>query len=256
MLDLNIEEISSPIKSGKINLMLGVLQKIEGMACRDFKQNSMILDKNKLDFVDRFEKRVEKKIAEFFLNKVKGDGIIGKHYNIDSTNENNWVINPLDGRANFLRNIPIFCISVAFMTGNIVKSCVVINPLLGEIYQAEVESGAYLNDAKISVSKEVKENKLFGSCTNEEVCIDTANTRSLGCSTLSMCYVASGRFDFSVDLGKELVDVAAGALMVTEAKGFVSKSGVTCNNILGFGKQSLVSSSKMSKKYIQNNLKI
>src|SRR5210317_2081290 len=63
-----------------------------------------------------------------------------------------WVVDPLDGTSNFLRNIPISCVSIALMNN--------LEPILGVIYDfnnndlyfAHHESQAYLNDSKISVS--------------------------------------------------------------------------------------------------------
>ena len=79
----------------------------------------------------------------------------------DSLGEFYWVVDPLDGTSNFLRKIPISCVSIALMQN--------MKPILGvifdfnheEIYYGHKDSKAYINNNEIRVSSLILNNKIF-----------------------------------------------------------------------------------------------
>lgn len=148
-----------------------------------------------------------------------------------------WVIDPLDGTTNFSHSFPHFSISIAYREKNQTQFGLVYQPVTNEMFIAHRGHGAFLNGKKISVSKIPNVNRsLIGTgfpydrrdsdmnnisefFTVEMQCQDL---RRPGAATLDLAYVACGRFDGYWEHKLSAWDVAAGALLVTEAGGMVT----------------------------------
>lgn len=142
-----------------------------------------------------------------------------------------WIVDPLDGSLNFSRRIPFFTSSVCLWDQG--------SPVVGAIYDyshndfyfAEKQKGAYLNSNKISPSS--KNNIIKASGIPSHTSVDKSlrmfssslkeykKIRWLGCASLSMAYLASGKVDAYEELGIKLWDVAAGIIIVEESGGRV-----------------------------------
>jgi myo-inositol-1(or 4)-monophosphatase len=151
-------------------------------------------------------------------------------------NEFYWVVDPLDGTSNFLRNIPISCVSIALMNN--------IEPILGvifdfnnnDLYFAHKESKAYLNENELSVSAVKFQNDATlatgipakKNYTDEEFkkmiseFQSWKKIRMIGSAAMAAAYVASGKVDAYKENGIFLWDIAAGAAIVRAAGGKVS----------------------------------
>jgi myo-inositol-1(or 4)-monophosphatase len=156
-------------------------------------------------------------------------------------NEFYWVVDPLDGTSNFLRNIPISCVSIALMKD--------IEPILGVIYDfnnndlyfGHHKSKAYLNDSKLAVSSTTlkgdatlvtgipaKKNYSDEEFTNMISDFQSwKKIRMIGSAAMASVYVASGKADAYSENGIFLWDVAAGAAIVKAAGGQVSLKNLT-----------------------------
>lgn len=144
------------------------------------------------------------------------------------------VIDPLDGTYNASFGIAFYSVSIAI--GDPDLSCIwfgyIKNLANGDIYHAEYGKGAYLNGVRIFPSRksELKDScaSVYGYRLHVERTIDLSRSirrmRILGCVSLELCYVASGRFDAFVDVrgSLRLTDVAAGKFIVDEAGGKVT----------------------------------
>ena len=147
-----------------------------------------------------------------------------------------WVIDPLDGTANYARNIPISCVSIALIIDN--------KPVLGVIYDFnnnDIFSGsknhaAELNGVKIKVSN-IRKKSLgtivtglpaktdFSDAAMQKMIIDFQSwkkVRMIGSAAMASAYVASGKADLYKEFGIYLWDIAAGAAIVEAAGGSVS----------------------------------
>ena len=144
-----------------------------------------------------------------------------------------WVIDPLDGTANYSRNIPICCVSIALIRN--------LTPVIGVIYDfnnddlyiGTSEQEAMLNDKKISVSLTLKhqDGVLVTGLPNATDYSDQAmldmikdfqgwrKVRMIGSAAMASAYVASGKVDVYKEHGTYLWDVAAGAAIVNAAGG-------------------------------------
>ena len=149
-----------------------------------------------------------------------------------------WVVDPLDGTSNFLRNIPISCVSISLMQG--------LTPALGaifdfnnsDLYCAHKESKAYVNDMEISVSSLSlkKESTLVTGIPAKDNYSDVEfknmisdfqswkKIRMIGSAAMASVYVASGKAEAYKENGIFLWDIAAGAAIVEAAGGRISIS--------------------------------
>ena len=151
-----------------------------------------------------------------------------------------WVIDPLDGTSNFLRGIPISCVSIALMHK--------LEPVLGVIYDfnhddlyfGHQESKAFINDQEIQVSSLSSKNEstlVTGipaktNYSDEEFnqLISTFQAwkkiRMIGSAAMAAAYVAAGKAETYQENGIFLWDIAAGAAIVSAAGGIASISNL------------------------------
>ena len=151
-----------------------------------------------------------------------------------------WVIDPLDGTSNFLRGIPISCVSIALMHE--------LEPVLGviydfnhkELYFGHKGSKAFINDQEIQVSSLSSKNEstlVTGIPAKNNYSDDEFNQlistfqswkkiRMIGSAAMAAVYVAAGKAEKYQEKGIFLWDVAAGASIVSAAGGKVSISNL------------------------------
>ena len=144
-----------------------------------------------------------------------------------------WIVDPLDGTSNFLRGIPISCVSIALMQD--------MEPMLGviydfnhdEIYWGHKESKAYIDEKEISVSSlsQKSESTLVTGIPAKTNYSDSEfsemisnfqawkKIRMIGSAAMAACYVASGKAETYKEDGIFLWDIAAGAAIVNAAGG-------------------------------------
>lgn len=198
--------------------------------------------KNPFDLVTEADvaaqKIVEQTIAEAFPEHrflgEEGDSVLRKQ-DIDS--EFLWIVDPLDGTTNYVHGVPMFCTSVALAQNDDLLCAVVYNPVMEEFYHAEKGKGAFLNGEPIQTSSYRTLGKSlvavsFPTVTRQDAPDLTAFLRTIpvaqairrtGSTALNLAYVAAGRFDATWAFKCHPWDIAAGALLVREAGGVVTK---------------------------------
>ena len=147
-----------------------------------------------------------------------------------------WIIDPLDGTTNYAHGYPCFCVSIALERAGVLEIGVVYDPMRDEMFAAERGQGATLNDRKIRVSSvdqlsqsmlctgfpyNVRERPDFAREFTNFTMIAQAVRRD-GSAALDLAYVACGRFDGFWEDGLSPWDIAAGALLIFEARGRVT----------------------------------
>ena len=147
-----------------------------------------------------------------------------------------WVVDPLDGTANYSRNIPICCVSIGLISD--------LKPVLGviydfnndELYEGSIATKALLNNNEISVSKveNFYDGVLLTGLPNNTDYSDSAllnmvkdfqnwrKVRMIGSAAMASVYVASGKADLYTEKKTYLWDIAAGAAIVNAAGGEAS----------------------------------
>ena len=170
------------------------------------------------------------KIIRNYLEKTNID-ILGEEFGGNIIKDKYWVIDPIDGTANYFRGLDECCISIALMEGNEALIGVIYNFNNNQMYTAIKDHGAYLNDEKISVSKIASKSK--ASITTGFPASETIESsmnfledlkgwkkvRMFGSAALSCAYVASGKCDYYAEKGVYLWGIAAGICLVKEAGG-------------------------------------
>ena len=189
------------------------------------------------DFLTEVDGETEAFIAERLAGVFPADGFIGEESHARPAGAGGavWVVDPIDGTANFARGVPHFCVSIACVADGKVEVGVIYNPMLDELFAARRGGGAQLNGAPISASSasslakcsvEVGWNSRAGFGQYVELMRRVASTGAspsrTGSGALAIAYVAAGRSDGFVEHHINAWDCLAGILLVSEAGGYVS----------------------------------
>ena len=232
--------------------MIKAAEKASKSIIRDFGEveKLQVSKKGPYDFVTKTDKQVEKILIEELLKSKKNYSLITEESgNINNKDkENIWIIDPIDGTTNFLHGIPHFAISIALKSKKEIVSGLVFDPIKDEMFFAEKNKGAYLNNQRLRVSKKNSLEDCLFSSNHEGVKFSNFNMRYSGCAALDLAYVASGRLDGYFQNNINLWDIAAGVLMVEEAGGIV-------NDLSKFGTNKInikASSGSINSKMLEN----
>lgn len=163
---------------------------------------------------------------------------IGEEGEQEEFNENGefFIVDPIDGTTNFIKDYHMSCISVAHVLNGEVDFAMVYNPYLDEMYWSVRGEGAYCNEKRIQVSEQPLSNGvvLFGSSPYDadlaKKSFEMAYTyftqaldiRRSGSAALDLCAIAAGRAELYFELILSPWDYAAGMLIVQEAGGVVT----------------------------------
>tara|TARA_B100000989_G_scaffold295391_1_gene276394 strand:+ start:2809 stop:3528 length:720 start_codon:yes stop_codon:yes gene_type:complete len=184
----------------------------------------------KLELDRQTEEFIRKELAITKI-QVQGEEIAS---NIDE--KLRWVVDPIDGTANYFRGLNQCCVSIALMEENECLIGVIYDFNSDECYVAIKNHGAKLNNVAIKVSLIKEKNKaslttgfpasesLTSSMDFLENLKGWKKIRMFGSAALSCAYVASGKCDYYAEKGVFLWDFAAGICLVKEAGGTVEFS--------------------------------
>lgn len=199
-----------------------------------------VREKARADLVTEVDEAAERLILERLRRHFPADAIVAEESaaGVVGSGRRTWIVDPLDGTANFVHGHPFACVSVALVDGEGPAVGVVHAPFLGEVYHGARGGGAFLNDRPIRVSelsagpaglyatgfpfKEGKGDPELYFRLVAEVVASSHGVRRAGAAALDCAYVAAGRLDGYFEIGVSSWDVAAGLLLVLEAGGRVS----------------------------------
>lgn len=223
-----------------MNVMIKAAEKAGRNLARDFGEveNLQVSRKGPANFVTAADKRAEEIIFEelkkarpsysFLMEEsgsVKGDDP-----------DYLWIIDPLDGTHNFMHGIPHWCVSIGLEVKGRMEAGVIYDPIKDELFRAERSGGAFMRNKRMRVSTRnqfetafiafgsAMDAKDFAQYSKELTKIShiAPNLRRFGAAALDLAYIAGGRLDGYWERGLHPWDVAAGALILKEAGGFVS----------------------------------
>lgn len=163
-------------------------------------------------------------------------GIFAEESGINNPSEYMWVIDPLDGTTNFARGLSYFCVSIALTHHEVPIVGIIYNPLNNELFFAQYDSAAVLNNKKIVVSNPEKFNQSFiglGLGYNPQkrskrvhaaqyIIRQASGVRHMGAAALDLAHVACGRFDGVLFGSLGWWDVAAGKIIIEQAGGIIT----------------------------------
>ena len=212
--------------SSNLNIMIKAAEKASKFVIRDFGEveKLQVSKKGPRDFVTKTDKHVEKILIEELSKTKKNYSFLSEEIgSIENKDKDNiWIIDPIDGTTNFLHGIPHFAICVALESKKEIISGLIYDPIKNEMFYAEKNKGAYLNNQRLRVSNKNLIDECLFSSNHEGVKFSNLNMRYSGCAALDLAYVASGRLDGFFHNKINIWDVAAGALLVEEAGGIVN----------------------------------
>jgi myo-inositol-1(or 4)-monophosphatase len=194
------------------------------------------------DFVTEVDRAAESAIIETLQDAYPQYGILAEESGQTAGKgsqdaEFQWIIDPLDGTTNFIHGLPQYAVSIALARNGVLEQAVVFDPNRNELFTASKGAGAFLNERRIRVSRRTKlQEALIGTgfpyriFDHADAYLDifkeltrrTAGLRRPGAASLDLAYVACGRYDGFWEFGLAPWDMAAGALLISEAGGLVS----------------------------------
>jgi myo-inositol-1(or 4)-monophosphatase len=194
--------------------------------------------KQQNDFVTEVDRAAEAAIIDILRDAYPGHAILAEESGAsgDEQAEYRWIIDPLDGTTNFIHGFPQYAVSIGLAHKGVLNQAVVYDPGRNELFTASKGGGAFLNDKRIRVSKQTKlDAALIGTgfpyrmfehvdaymAIFRELTQKTAGLRRPGAASLDLAYVAAGRLDGFWEFGLSPWDMAAGALLISEAGGLV-----------------------------------
>jgi myo-inositol-1(or 4)-monophosphatase len=195
-----------------------------------------IKEKAPKDFVTEVDLLCEELMVETICERYPDDAILSEERGgFVSETGRTWLLDPVDGTANFMKANPMFCACVSVVEGGSVTHAAVDAPRLGDLYHARLGGGAYRETGGVktplSVSGTQKLNygvvgadlSLYGGRPQdpgvEEVLFGSWQLRALGSAGVRGAWLAAGYLDVSVGTRNTAWDYAPTVLLVSEAGG-------------------------------------
>ncbi|MEW6566667.1 MAG: inositol monophosphatase family protein [Chloroflexota bacterium] len=195
--------------------------------------------KGSVELVTEYDVRSEELIRSALAAAFPAEAVQGEEGGLTGAGEGRWLVDPLDGTANFAHGIPIFCVSIAWLQGSEPLLGVVYDPLRDELFEGGAGLGARLNGRELRVSAQlslaesllvtgfpydIRSNPRNNLKEYAALALRSLGVRRLGSAALDLAYVAAGRFDGFWEFGLSPWDFAAGTVLVREAGGRVTRA--------------------------------
>lgn len=198
------------------------------------------------DFVTEVDHACEQRIIDVIRKAYPDHAILGEESGLQpGQGEGNdwvWVIDPLDGTTNFIHGFPQYCVSIALKHKGRLEHAVIYDPNRDEEFTASRGRGATVNGRRLRVTdRKGLEGALIGTgfpfrpnqmehmdnylAMFKGVAEASAGLRRPGSAALDLAWLAAGRIDGFFEFGLSEWDMAAGALLITEAGGLVGDLG-------------------------------
>ena len=187
------------------------------------------------DWVTEADGAVERMLSERLAHAYPADGFKGEEGGRMRTGSLRWVVDPIDGTANFMRGGKRFCVSLGCLDGDLPVIGAIVAPALKETFAARQGGGATLNGVPIHTAEtfdlaratvelgwsQRRSREAFLSLVGSVIAAG-AMPRLNGSGALGLADVAAGRTDAYVELHINLWDVAAALTILAEAGAAVS----------------------------------
>lgn len=190
-----------------------------------------------IDIATQMDKGSEDLIVSAILKARPHDGIIAEEGSSkESKSGITWVIDPLDGTVNYLYGLPGWNVSIAAKNDHETLVGVVVAPTINSMWHASKGGGAFLNDCPIRCNDPIEldraliatgfaydvENRIAQVEHMRALVPNIRDMRRNGAAAVDLCHVAMGALDAYFESGLKEWDLAAGALIATEAGAIVT----------------------------------
>ncbi|XP_076023801.1 inositol monophosphatase 1 [Genypterus blacodes] len=201
----------------------------------------VMMKSSAVDLVTQTDQMVEQLIIQSVKEKFPTHRFIGEESVAAGepcvlSDSPTWIIDPIDGTTNFVHKFPFVAVSIGFYVNKQVEFAVVYSCLDDKMFTARRGRGAFCNGEVLRVSdqEDIRQSMIateFGSNRDAEVverifssmrkilCIPVHGIRGAGSAAINMCLVACGCVEAYYEIGMHVWDVAAAALIVSEAGG-------------------------------------
>ena len=204
--------------------------------------SDFIANKGHQDFVTAADHAVERFIRERIEAEFPTEAIVGEEEGATGHSDTCWVIDPIDGTANYMRGLPEWAISIACVQNDRITHAVLDIPDIGRTASAQIGCGAFVNGQKLSVSAtEVPAKSLIILGHSDRLPLQTHLStiddllsagyeyRRQGSACFGLYSVAAGWAEAYHEMHLNPWDAFAGMLLITEAGGTV-----TCKTVPEF----------------------
>lgn len=195
--------------------------------------------KSRNDWVSAADRESEQAIVDAIREHRPGDAFLGEETGMTAgaSGDRVWIIDPLDGTSNYLQHFPMWCISIALRERGETTTAMIYEPLRELFFTGTRGGGAFRNGERMHVSThENVEGSFLATgfpfraqeyvecyvAIFTDVIRVSKGVRRAGSAALDLAYTAAGIFDGFFEMHLAPWDVAAGALLVTEAGGIVT----------------------------------
>lgn len=191
--------------------------------------------KGRQDWLTAADGAVEQLVSHALASSFPGDGFRGEETGPTRSGSLTWVVDPIDGTANYARGGSRFCVSIGLLEGDLPVAGVLVAPALGEVFSACAGSGAFLNGMPIRAANTASLDRAmveigWSARRPDEAFVQLvrkilaagAMVRTGGSGALGLADVAAGRQDGYAELHINLWDVAATLVILKEADCAVS----------------------------------
>jgi len=227
------------------NILYSIVRNVAKIYRRDFGELQSLQNSKRSinEFVQKSKSRVESLIMDELVSKYSNNGyefisipnISEDGSEMGTTTKNCFVVNALEGEMNFMRGIPIFCITIAHIRDHIVQNSIVYNPISDEVFIGEKGIAARYNNMRMGVSNEEKPN-------NSMIAIDVSlglydydlddillkylnsvySIRQMGSTSLEICMVSNGALNCFVGHTRKKNLLMASLLILEESGGKIN----------------------------------
>jgi myo-inositol-1(or 4)-monophosphatase len=200
--------------------------------------------KGSIDLLTQYDLRSEQILINRIKKRFPNDAFLSEESLKETTEEEYWLIDPIDGTTNFAHGLPEFAICVSYLRAGEPVLGIIYNPARDELFHAIDGAGAYLNERAIRVSTQSDPMQsllatgfpydpgttnfdVFGAWA--KIFYRSRGIRHIGCASMNTAYIAAGRLDAYWETNLHAWDVAAGFVLINEAGGTVTRLEGTPN---------------------------
>lgn len=208
-----------------------------------FGKKYRVIRKSPREMVSEIDMESQSVITEILESKFPDYGIVTEEERLSEIKSGkNWIIDPIDGTHNYIAGLPFSGVSIGLVEDKCFCLGVIYFHEEDELYYGVKGEGAFCNDEPISVSENENLSKSIINYDNQFYLSERSfeyyktltekafTTRIFGTATRDLCLTASGKIDGRIWNNTKICDIAAGAVILTEAGGKITNfNGSLCN---------------------------